>query len=332
MAICYHLSYARDDDTMRRKFETNSHAKEFIGDWYEEIWLKWHPDMRDLHPVTPSQYKMATKDDFSRLPLQLRGFIKREQLPHRKCSIIILNWNSKELLQRCLELIEKNTRRNNYEVILIDNGSEDNSVEYIKGLGLEKVVYNKENLGFVKGVNQGIKISDPDSDICLLNVDAEPQEGWLVEMYETMMRWDDAGMVGPLGNEVPSGHQREGYVDRDAVTPNLYGYCLLILREVLEKIGVFDEDLYEIGGYEDNDLGIRAKLARFELYISARSLVRHKAHQVFNKNGLDRDSIEGRNRERYLNKFFGVLLNYARKYELYQDREKALQTGLIIDK
>lgn len=159
-----------------------------------------------------------------------------------------------------------------------------------------------------------------DSDVCLLNVDAEPQEGWLERMYDTMMAFPDAGMVGPLGNEVASGHQKEGYVQEDCQTPNLYGYCLLILRELIDKIGLFDE-IYKIGGYEDNDYGIRAKLAKYELYISAKALVRHKAHQVYDLNGIDHYRQDDINREIYLNKFFGVLLDIGKLANLYNNED-----------
>ncbi len=78
-ALCYHLSYARNDDYMRRKLETNSHAKEFIKDWYEKVWLKWTPDMKDLHPINPPQYPQAVEEDLSLLPTVLQEFIARER-------------------------------------------------------------------------------------------------------------------------------------------------------------------------------------------------------------------------------------------------------------
>ena len=69
LAICHHLSYARDDEYMRRKLETNSHAKDFIPGWYENVWLKWTPEMENLHPIVPEQYGRAVEIDS--LPLEL---------------------------------------------------------------------------------------------------------------------------------------------------------------------------------------------------------------------------------------------------------------------
>jgi len=331
-----HLSYARSDEYIKRKLETNSHHDEFIGGWYENIWKKWNLNMRNLHPINPQQYNIALKADLVSIPQQLKTFIKKERLPDRKCSIVILNWNSCSLLKKCLNAISRNTKRKNIEVIIVDNGStKDNSVEFIKKLDMKfpiKTIFNKENHGFIVGSNQGMLNADPKSDICLLNVDAIVQEGWLNELYNTLINIPEAGIVGPLGNEVASGHQKEGYVERDTIVPNLYGYCMLIMNEVIEKIGYLDER-YKIGGYEDNDYCVRTKLAGYETIISAKSLVKHKAHQVYTLNKIDdnkRQKIDEANEKKYLNKFFGVLLQYSKVYNLFENNGLAKAEGLVI--
>jgi len=333
IAICYHLSrqdepWPGTDDFMKRKLETNSHSPEFIKGWYENVWEKWSPSMRNLHPVSPEQYSTAVPEDFVTFPRSLKSFIKKEKLSNRICSIIIPNWNSADLLRRCLELIKVNTRKP-HEIIIIDNGStKDDSIEYIKSTGM-KYILNSQNRGFPAAINQGILKSNPNSDICLLNVDAEVQDGWLDEMYKTMTNISDCGMVGPLGNEVLSGHQREGYVSNDVRTPNLYGFCILIMRELINKIGLFDER-YGRGGYEDNDYGIRAKLAGYELYICSRSLVKHKAHQVYELNGIDSHKDQVEMERMYLNKFFGVLLDLGKVYDFYSSTDLARKVGIKI--
>jgi glycosyltransferase involved in cell wall biosynthesis len=197
IAICYHLSYARTDDYIKRKLETNSHAPEFISNWYEKTWKTWSPKKTDLHPVTPNQYKIEIKEKFNILPDELKLFIKNEN--QKKCTIVILNWNSKDYLKRCLELINKNTKIE-HEIIIVDNGSKDDSVEFLKTLENVKIIYNKDNLGFAPAVNQAIRIADKNTDICLMNVDAEPQENWLEELYNTLRTNANAGIIGPLGN------------------------------------------------------------------------------------------------------------------------------------
>ena len=327
IGICFHLSYARNNEYMKRKLETNSHASEFIKGWYENVWLKWKPDMRNLHPVTPQQYQVAIKEDFAIFPEQLKTFIKKEKLSNRTCSIIILNWDSCSFLKRCVEMIEKNTQRK-FEIIIVDNGSvKDDSVEYIKDLKYKKI-FNNKNLGFTKGVNQALKIIDKTSDICLLNVDAEVQENWLDELYNTMIKIGNCGIVGPLGNEIENGYQKKGMIEQDCTVPNVHGFCLLILRELFEKIGLLD-DLYEIGGSEDLDYCLRAKLAGYVNCISAKSLVIHKAHQVYDSHNIDRAKQDSENHNKYLNKFFGMLQEYAKVYNLFEIEPLAKGTGLI---
>jgi GT2 family glycosyltransferase len=322
VAVMHHLSYARSDEFIKQKMQIASHNSEFIPNWYENVWLKWHKDMINLHPVKPDQYHKAIKSDFSTLPDQLRTYLKSKKLRNRTCSIVILNWDSLELLKRCVNLIEKNTLRANCEVIIVDNGSKDGSAEFLKSLKKNgqysvKILLSEKNVGFPAGVNLAMRMTS-NSDICLLNVDADVQYNWLNEMYETMINISDCGMVGPLGNNVPSRHQSVGYVKVDTKVPNLYGYCLLIARELIDKIGYFDEQFFP-GQYEDNDYCIRAKLAGYETYISAKSLVLHEPHQTFDSHKMNMSEIDMVNREKYLNKFFGVLLNYGRIHNLYSD-------------
>ena len=73
-------------------------------------------------------------------------------------SIIIVNWNTCRLLQKCLESIVKYTHNIQFEIIVIDNGSSDGSVEMVISLFPSVVIIeNDKNVGFAKGVNQGLK-------------------------------------------------------------------------------------------------------------------------------------------------------------------------------
>ena len=336
VAICHHLSYARTDAQIQRKIETFSHSSEIVKDWYEKVWLGWSPGMRNLHPVNPPQYQSTVRSNILAMPAQLVQYIKRERMTKYGCTIIIPNWNSKELLERCLGLIDSRTSGVKFEVIVVDNGSKDESVEYLKSLESQPfsfkltTVYLPENLGFAGGVNEGIRRANPNTDICLFNVDAEPEAGWLTSLYETLLPNKDAGMVGPLGNNVPSGHQKEGQFQEDTFVLNLHFFCVLISRELINKIGLLDPR-YVIGGYDDNDYGSRARFAKFGLYISANSLVKHDAHQVFKKNGLDYYEYDGANLFRFAEKIHKILYAVSRTKDLYQDEDFAKNAGLIIE-
>lgn len=333
IAICYHMSYARSDEFIIRKLETNSHAPEFIDNWYENVWKKWTPLMQNLHPVTPQQYQIALKEDFINFPKQLQRFIKKERF--HSCSIIVLNWNSCNLLRQCLKLLEKNTHNVKYQVIIVDNGSnKDDSVQYLKSLNNAsfsfpfKIIYNQKNLGFAGGMNTGIKAADSNTDICLLNVDAEVQDNWLSYLYETMFNESDCGLVGPLGNE--KDFQQAGSVDKDTKAPNLHFFCVLIYRELLNKIGLFDIR-YGLGEYDDHDYCIRARLAHYSIYISAKSLVKHSAHQVFELNEVDYNNLLIENRIKFLEKFVSSMLVYSNIYDFYSNPQLSHSLKFVID-
>lgn len=61
LILCHHMSYVRDDGRMRRKLAAFTHADGRLGEWFEEVWLKWHPDMENLHPNpdAPQSFRKA---------------------------------------------------------------------------------------------------------------------------------------------------------------------------------------------------------------------------------------------------------------------------------
>jgi GT2 family glycosyltransferase len=327
LAFCFHFSYARTNEYIKRKLETNSHAPEFLSGWYEKVWLNWTPNSKNLHPVTPQQYETSVKENFLIFPDHFKKFIKKER--NRKCSIVLLNWNSWDLTKRCLEMISKTIKNIDYEIILVDNGSKD--IEGIKSLDDKRVVkvFNKENLGFAGGVNEGIKKAKSTNDIVLINVDAEPQESWLDDLYTTLESNPFCGLVGPLGNNIENGYQKEKMVNKDTQVFNLHFYCVLIFRETINKIGLFDTR-FKIGGYEDNDFCIRSNLAGYQCWISAKSLVKHEPHQVFKLNKIDNFDLESKNKQLLQDKLIDAFYNYGKVIDYYSLNEVAKKSGLTI--
>src|SRR3990167_478601 len=105
-------------------------------------------------------------------------------------SIIVVTWNNLNLTKQCVEAIFTHTR--NFELIIIDNASTDGTQEYLKTIegakalpGGEivtvKIIYNKENIGFVKANNQGILMSTG-KYVCLMNNDIVVSDRWLVKL------------------------------------------------------------------------------------------------------------------------------------------------------
>ena len=245
----------------------------------------------------------------------------------KSTTIILLNWNSLDLLINCISLIEKNTVLP-YTILIVDNGSTDESLEYISA-SKYRHIFNSHNFGFAKGMNVGIRNASPSDNIVLMNVDAEPQSGWLEEIYKTYDVFDNVGLIGSLGNNLPSGYQSIDFVKQDTIVSILMFYCVFITRELINKIGLLDER-YGLGGFDDNDLSYRSLLAGFNNIISAKSIVLHEPHQVTVKNGLPHNLYE-QNRDVFHEKFHSVLTNYARYNNLFSNIEFSKKTGLICD-
>lgn len=224
-----------------------------------------------------------------------------------KCSIIILNWNTKELLQKCIDNLFKFTNKDDFELIIVDNGSNDSSVDYIKTVECKKI-FNPENVGFAAGVNQGIKTAEPLNDILLLNSDAMVQGGWLSELYKTLENNKDkgCGLVSSLGNN--GNHQFKGQFNDDTAVFNLYFYCVLISRTIINSVGLLDER-FKVGNFEDIDYCVRARLIGGTCFVSAKSLVLHEPHQSFKKNNVDDFKVFQENAKVFEDKWRGFFNN-----------------------
>jgi GT2 family glycosyltransferase len=208
-------------------------------------------------------------------------------------SIIIPNFNTKELLKKCLKSIKK------AETIVVDNGSTDGSVEMIKKEFPEVIpIENHKNLGFAKAVNQGIKCAKGDY-ILVLNSDTEVKNGALKCLVDFARQHPEAGIVGarllnPDGSIQPSIYhfptifraikefwfgQKGSYekyyvigedpVSVDAVT----GAAMLIPRKTIEKVGLFDERYFMY--FEDLDYCRRVKKAGLKVYYLPEARIIH---------------------------------------------------------
>src|SRR5258706_1248185 len=108
-------------------------------------------------------------------------------------SIVIVSFNTRDFLKKCIESIEKTSKNFTYEVIVVDNASSDNSVNTIKE-NFKNVILieNKENLGFSKANNLGVK-NTSGRYVLFLNSDTEVYENALLTMIEFMDKTKDAG-------------------------------------------------------------------------------------------------------------------------------------------
>jgi GT2 family glycosyltransferase/tetratricopeptide (TPR) repeat protein len=235
-------------------------------------------------------------------------------------SIIILTHNELPYTRMCLDSIRLSTDEP-YELIVVDNASTDGTVEYLQTLPEIKLIQNAQNLGFPKAVNQGIQKSTG-RQILLLNNDCIVPTAWLHRMVRALHNDPKIALVGPCSNLV-SGEQEvkvyyddlsglDGFAwdfgrthDRNLEdTDRLVGFCLLIRRELIDKIGLLDER-FGLGCFEDDDYCRRALLAGFRVVIARDAFVHHFGGQTFRASGVDFAALMEKNRRLFDAKWSG---------------------------
>lgn len=223
-------------------------------------------------------------------------------MPAPVISVIIVNLNGEQYLRDCLGSLASQTFRD-FEVIVVDNGSTDSSIELIKeAFPWVRVIGLADNTGFAKGNNTGFAVSSS-RYIVTLNNDTIADSGWLKALYEAAESDPSAGMVaskiflGREGKELdsagmliyPDGMSRQrgrGEKDRgqfDGSGELLFpSACAALYRsEMLKEIGGFDEHFFSY--CEDADLGLRARLAGWGAVFAPRATVRHLYSQTGGK-------------------------------------------------
>jgi len=239
-----------------------------------------------------------------------------------KVCIIILNWNGKELLKDCLSSIFKLTDYPNYKVIVVDNGSTDGSVEFVKkNFPKADVLALDKNYGFSKGNNIGIKYAlkkYKPKYILLLNNDTKIiQKDWLTKLVGTAESDEKIGIVGPkliypdgriqhvwtivnpyrLQFFITNYKRGEKDSKRFSILKEvdaLCGACVLIKKEVIEKIGLIDENFNPFW-LEDTDFFIRARDNGFKLIYNGKVKVVHFEGVSTKKYAGRKDLTENKN-------------------------------------
>jgi GT2 family glycosyltransferase len=214
-------------------------------------------------------------------------------------SVVIVNCNGKDYLGECLNSLHGQTWRE-FDIVVVDNGSTDGSVEYVEENfpGWVQVLVNKRNEGFSGGNNRGIRAASG-KYIVLLNNDARADPRWLEEMVKVAEENPRAGMLACKiylqgGSKIIDnvGHliYRDGLnrgrgrleVDRgqyekmeEVFFPS--GCAALYRREMLEEVGLFDEEFFAYG--DDTDLGLRGRLAGWKCLYVPKAVVHHRYSQ-----------------------------------------------------
>jgi GT2 family glycosyltransferase len=212
-----------------------------------------------------------------------------------RVSVIVVNLNGRSMLGDCLRSLWRQEYRD-FEVVVVDNGSTDSSMEFLDSVSDERLrtVSLPANRGFAAGCNAGIHVSTGDY-IATLNNDAQAEPGWIKALVAVLDEDSGTGMcaskilfAGDRGRIDKVGHliymdglnhgRGSGEMDSgqfDHVEEVLFpdAAAALYRREMLDQIGLFDEQFFAYG--DDADLGLRGRIAGWRCIYVPAALVYH---------------------------------------------------------
>jgi GT2 family glycosyltransferase len=229
-------------------------------------------------------------------------------------SVVIVTWNRRNFLHACLTSLTRQTGVA-FETIVVDNGSDDGSAEMASAEFGARVIRNAANRGFCAANNQGIAAARGEF-VALLNNDAEAETGWLAALHRACTRapdigmaaskilvWEDPRRIDKAGHLIyPDGQNKgrgSGALDigqfdheEEVLWPD--GCAAMYRKEMLDRIGGFDEDFFAYG--DDAELGLRARIAGWKCLYTPDAVVRHHRGATLGKDSAWRLELIERNR------------------------------------
>ncbi len=211
-------------------------------------------------------------------------------------SVVVPNWNGKPYLKDCLDSLLRQTHKAN--IIVVDNGSKDGSLELLKESYPEvEVIALDKNYGFAGGVNRGITraLEMKSEYVALFNNDAVADKDWLKQLVITANKHPEVGIVTPKllksdkkhldstgdwysvwGLPFPRGRNEvdNGQYEKAEYVMGASGGASLYRSTMLKEIGLFDEAFFAY--YEDVDLSLRAQLSGWKVYYQPTALAYHE--------------------------------------------------------
>ena len=268
-----------------------------FGD-YVEACLKGEDALADPQACM----EFAKENDWS---VRVSQFSLAAERQFPKISIVVLCYNQLDYTKKCVQSILKQTAYPNYELVLVDNASVDETAGYLKEIEALheniKVVLNTTNRGFAGGNNDGIRASTGEY-IVLLNNDTVVTRGWLTGMVKRFLAGEKKiGIVGPVTNSIGNEAMvRVGYTGLENMPAAAYAYtaghmgmtyphdgvlamfCVMFPRKLTDEIGLLDEH-YGIGMFEDDDYSIAAQRAGYENLLVEDVFIHHFGSVSFKK-------------------------------------------------
>jgi GT2 family glycosyltransferase len=276
-----------------------------------------------------------------------------------KLSIVIICWNDLRVIRDCLRSIYEGTHETNFEVVVSDNGSVDGSVEFIrKRYPQVRIVENRQNLGFARGNNAGIRASRGEY-VLILNPDTIIHDGALDKLVEFAERRSGAGAFGcrvlnpdgtyqvsarlfptvlrywvsALGlSRLSSFFIYEEYPrwrgDTERSIDWQSGCCVMFRGNLLKRLGGFDEQFFY--HFEEVDLCRRVWNAGYPILFTPEAVITHLGGQSVSRFPVRFEIEKHRSRYRYFYKHFGAkAARNCRRLSIVKIRVRQLGYGLL---
>jgi GT2 family glycosyltransferase len=244
------------------------------------------------------------------------------QLNSMTVSVIILNWNTQGLLEKFIPIVVKNSAYPNVEIVVADNGSTDNSLEWLENNypGV-RIISFPENYGFSEGYNKALAAVNSKFSV-LLNSDVAPTEGWLEPLVEIMTKNQNVAAVVPKIKDYNNPEKFEyagaagGFIDRfgytfcrgrifDIVEEDRGQYdterkvfwgsgaALMVRTELFNSTGGLDKDFF--AHMEEIDWCWRVKNMGYEIMFTPDSEVFHVGGGTLSYNNYRKSFLNFRN-------------------------------------
>lgn len=227
-----------------------------------------------------------------------------------KCSFIILNYNGKDCIENCIEsVLNQNTSKHLFEIIVVDNNSQDGSAELVKQYPDVKLIERNINDGYAKGNNIGIKESSGEY-IALINNDITLEPDWLKKM---MRKMDSDKEIGILGCTIYYSYSGEiwnagGKIYFPGFAKNLkleeegetgwVAFSAMMMKRNMNEL--LDENLFMY--YEDNELCKRVRRKGWKVYLNDNAFAFH--HIKKGKVSANEEYNVNTNRAYYYTKYY----------------------------
>lgn len=240
-------------------------------------------------------------------------------------AIVIVTYNNEETITDCLESLGSTLGAHD-EVAIVDNDSIDDTVgivnHIINGNSAFQLIKNRDNLGFSEATNVGIRATTAPY-VVLLNPDTILTPKWLDRIQKHFDAAPNIGAVGPISNWAAGNQMAKNYAEEDissetdikkvaeryynwregitVETKMLIGFCMMLKRDVLNRLGLLDKNLFL--GMDDIDISWRLRLAGYLLAVASDTFIYHVGQHSFRKAGLEKtDSLGGMSASRLYNK------------------------------